>query len=54
VGEEVRGQQGLVLLGKKSETEEANYLFLLDRIYPEKINLPFIARQWQLSRGNKT
>ena len=41
--------RGMVLLGKKSETEEANYLFLLDRIYPEKINLPFIARQWQLS-----
>jgi DNA-binding CsgD family transcriptional regulator len=42
--------RGLVLLGQKSETEqEANYLFLLDRICPEKINIPLIARQWQLS-----
>lgn len=41
--------RGMVLMGQKSETEEINYLFLLDRISPEKINLPFIARQWQLS-----
>ena len=41
--------RGMVLLGQKSETEEVNYLFLLDRITPEKINIPFIARQWQLS-----
>ena len=41
--------RGMVLLGQKSQTEEVNYLFLLDRITPEKINIPFIARQWQLS-----
>jgi len=42
--------RGMVLLGKTSETEqETNYLFLLDRICPEKINIPLIARQWQLS-----
>jgi DNA-binding CsgD family transcriptional regulator len=42
--------RGMVLVGQESETEqEANYLFLLDRISPEKINIPLIARQWQLS-----
>ncbi len=41
--------RGMVLLGQKSETEEVNYLFLLDRITPEKINIALIARQWQLS-----
>jgi len=41
--------RGMVLLGQKSETSEENYLFLLDRISPEKINIPLIARQWQLS-----
>lgn len=42
--------RGMVLLAKKSENEqEPNYLFLLDRICPEKINIPLIARQWQLS-----
>ena len=43
--------KGTVLLGQRSVDErEINYLFLLERICPETINVPLIARHWNLSQ----
>jgi DNA-binding CsgD family transcriptional regulator len=43
--------KGMVLLGRRSADEqEINYLFLLERICPEKINMPLVARRWSLSQ----
>lgn len=42
--------KGTALLGGRSADEQENYLFLLERICSEKINMPLIARQWNLSR----
>jgi DNA-binding CsgD family transcriptional regulator len=43
--------KGMVLLGRRpADEQEINYLFLLERICPEKINVPLIARNWNLSQ----
>jgi DNA-binding CsgD family transcriptional regulator len=44
--------KGMVLLAKRGpvDEQEISYMFLLERICPEKINMPLIARNWSLSQ----
>lgn len=46
---------GVVLLDHASGSEkpESHYLFMLERISPEGMNLQLISRQWKLSRREK-
>ena len=46
---------GVVLLNHtfSMEGRESHYLFILDRISPEGVNLSLVSRQWKLTRREK-
>ena len=44
--------RGLVLSGQRSSSkrQEDHYLFILDRVKPDMLNIPMIVREWKLSK----
>ena len=44
--------RGLVLSGQSSSSkrQQDHYLFILDRVKPDMLNIPMIVREWKLSK----